>query len=162
LGGKSGGKERNALDVSTSWRHVRGRNLRASELVTTEAEQEQRAREIADTTRRYLTALNTGGIALTFAVAGALASEGVQPGWAVRPVAVFVLGLTITGGSLFFAKHKTFRRRNAARAGAPEPDFAKWYSANFTYELLALITFLVAVIVGLWELSHLQLPTQVG
>jgi len=126
--------------------------------VTTAEEQEQRSREIADTTRRYLTALNTGGVAVTFAVAGALASHGVEPRWAVGPVAVFVAGLTITGVSLLLAKHKALRRRNAAAAQEPEPNFKKVLWANFTYEVLALVAFLVAVGLGLWELSCVRLP----
>ena len=40
-------------------------------------DQEKRSREIADKLRTYLTALNTGGIAITFRVAGSLASQKV-------------------------------------------------------------------------------------
>lgn len=124
--------------------------------MTTAEEQEQRSREIADTTRRYLTALNTGGVAVTFTVAGALASHGVEPRWAVGPVAVFVVGLTITAVSLMLAKHKALRRRDAAAES--EPNFKKVLWANFTYEVLSLAAFLVAVGLGLWELSCVRLP----
>jgi hypothetical protein len=120
-------------------------------------EQEERSREIADTTRRYLTALNTGGVAITFGVAGTLAGRGVEPRWAIWPVAIFGLGLAITACSLFLAKHKALKRRDAAPNQSP--DFKKWYSANFTYELLALLTFLVAVGIGLWNLSRVHLPS---
>ena len=110
-----------------------------------EAVVEQRAREIADTTRRYLTALNTGGVAITFGVAGTLAGNGVDPAWAVCPVSIFVLGLAITAGSLFLAKHKALKRRDAAQNNAPAPDFKQWYQRNFTFEVVALLAFLVAV-----------------
>ena len=122
------------------------------------AEQEQRSRDIADTTRRYLTALNTGGVGVTFGVAGALAARGVEPRWAVWPVAIFVLGLAITGGSLLLAKHKALKRRDAAAEEAPAPGFKKWYWANFTYEILALLAFLFAVGMGLWKLNCVHLP----
>jgi hypothetical protein len=125
--------------------------------MTIGAEQQQRSRDIADETRRYLTGLNTGGIAVIFAVAGALASNGVEPRWAVAPVVVFVLGLTITGGSLLFAKHKAEKRKKADQNKAPEPDYDQWYRRNFTYECLALATFLFAVGFGLWELSGIHL-----
>ena len=130
------------------------------QMPTTVTEQEQRSRDIADTTRRYLTALNTGGIAITFGVAGTLAGRGVEPRWAIWPVAIFVLGLTITAGSLLLAKHKALKRRDAAAGEAPTPSFKEWYWANFTYEVLALITFLVAVGIGLWGLSSVHLPVR--
>ena len=60
-------------------------------------DQEKRSQEIADKIRTYLTALNTGGIAITFGVAGSLASQKVNPSWAVWPVSVFAVGLTIVG-----------------------------------------------------------------
>lgn len=82
-------------------------------------EHDSRSREIADTTRRYLVALNTGGVAMTFVVAGSLAAEGVNPGWAIWPVAIFVFGLTISAISLFLAKNKALRRRNATAEGKP-------------------------------------------
>lgn len=114
---------------------------------------DSRAREIADTTRRYLIALNTGGVAMMFAVASSLATEGVNPGWAIWPVGIFVIGLTISAISLFLAKNKALRRKNAAAEGKPMPDYATWYSANFSYEILTLAIFLVGVFVGLWKLS---------
>jgi hypothetical protein len=75
-------------------------------------DQEKRSREIADRIRTYLTALNTGGIAITFGVAGFLASQKVSPAWAVWPVVGFVVGLVILGASLFLAKHKALKRRD--------------------------------------------------
>ena len=43
------------------------------------SDQEKRSREIADKLRTYLAALNTGGIAVTFGVAGSLANHNVHP-----------------------------------------------------------------------------------
>ena len=74
-------------------------------------DQEKRSREIADKIRAYLTALNTGGIAITFGVAGSLASQKVRPAWTVWPVVGFVVGLILLGASLFLAKHKALKRR---------------------------------------------------
>jgi len=116
-------------------------------------EQEKRSQDVADKIRTYLAALNTGGIAVTFGVAGSLASNKVNPGWAVWPVASFVMGLIILGASLFLAKHKALKRRDNA-----DIDFTKWYWRNFTYDLLSLIAFVIAVAIGLWQLNCLQLP----
>jgi hypothetical protein len=116
-------------------------------------DQEKRSREIADKIRTYLTALNTGGIAITFGVAGSLASQKVSPAWAVWPVVGFVVGLVILGASLFLAKHKALKRRDN-----PNRDFTKWYWRNFTYDLLSLAAFIVAVGTGLWQLNCLRLP----
>lgn len=116
-------------------------------------DQEKRSREIADKIRTYLTALHTGGIAITFGVAGSLASQKVNPAWAVLSVVGFAVGLVILGASLFLAKHKALKRRDD-----PSRDFKKWYWRNFTYDLLSLVFFIVAVGAGLWQLSCIQLP----
>lgn len=87
--------------------------------VSTAAEHEQRSRDLADATRRYLVGLNTGGAAATLGLAGTLASAGVQPSWAVVPIAVFAAGVLVTGVSLLLAKHKALKRRDAAGAGDP-------------------------------------------
>ncbi|AZC72373.1 hypothetical protein [Pseudomonas chlororaphis] len=115
-------------------------------------DQEKRSREVADKIRVYLTALNTGGIAITFGVAGSLVSQKVSPTWAVCPVLGFVVGLVILGVSLFLAKHKAQKRRDD-----PNRDFTKWYWRNFTYDLLSLGAFIAAVGLGLWQLYYLRL-----
>lgn len=119
---------------------------------TEPSDQEKRSREIADKIRTYLAALHTGGIAITFAVAGSLAAQKVHPAWAVWPVSGFVLGLIVLGASLFLAKHKALKRRDD-----PARDFKPWYWRNFTYDLLSLIVFAAAVYVGLWRLSCVSL-----
>ncbi|TBW07222.1 hypothetical protein E0E52_12460 [Azotobacter chroococcum] len=120
---------------------------------TEPTDQEKRSQEIADKLRTYLAALNTGGIAVTFGVAGSLASQKVNPGWAVWPVVAFVAGLVILAVSQFLAKHKALRRRDNAQV-----DFIKWYWRNFTYDLLSLATFCIAVGLGLWQLKCIRLP----
>lgn len=114
---------------------------------------EKCSREIADTTRRLLIALNTGGIAVAFGVAGSLAAHGVAPSWAIAPVSVFVAGLVVSAASLFMAKHKAIKRRDAVRDNQPEPDFKKWRHRNFSYEIVTLIIFVVAVFVALKQIQ---------
>ena len=116
------------------------------------ADQEKRAQEVADKLRTYLTGLNTGGIAIAFAVAGSLASQKINPVWAVWPVVAFVCGLVILAASQFLAKHKALARRDN-----PQISFKRWYWRNFTYDLLSLVAFCVAVGLGLWQLSSLRL-----
>jgi sulfite exporter TauE/SafE len=118
--------------------------------------QEERSRKIADTTRRALLALNTGGIATAYAVAGSLAARGVSPGWTTRPIAFFVAGLVIVVLSLFLAKHKALKRRDAAIAGDPSPDFKTWYWRNTNWDLASLAAFLLAVVTGLIEIDHID------
>lgn len=121
-------------------------------MATEPANQEQRSRDIADKIRAYLSALHTGGIAITFAVAGSLASQKVHPAWAILPVSGFVLGLVVLGASLFLAKHKALKRR-----GAPTQNFKSWYWRNFTFDLLSLVIFAASVGAGLWRLSCVTL-----
>lgn len=117
----------------------------------------KRAADVADSGRRFLAAINTGGIGVAFAVAGSLAGEGVPPLWAVWPVAVFSFGLVLTGWSWQLQKHKTIKRRDAAKSGAGEPDFAALWWRNQTYEALALVAFIAGVLVGLLKLSDVTI-----
>lgn len=129
-------------------------------MVTAGTDQEQRSREIADTTRRYLVALNTGGVGTTLAVASTLAGKGIEPGWAVWPTAVFVMGLTMTGVSLFLAKHKALKRRDAADKNIYAPDFRHWWWANFTYDVIALVLFVSGAVAGLCAVGGLHLSAR--
>jgi hypothetical protein len=123
------------------------------------ADHEQRSREIADTTRRLLVAVNTGGIGAAFAVAGSLAAQKVAPGWAVRPTGFFVAGLVVTSISLFLAKHREVKRRNAAVEQTTPPDFTALYWRSFTWDAIGLGLFVAGCIAGLWKLACLQIPT---
>ena len=120
----------------------------------TVAEHEKRSQEIADTTRRVVVTLNGGGIGVVFSVAGTLAAKGIFASWAIWPVAVFVVGLLFTGLSLFLAKHRELKRRDAAKEGKDEPEkFKKWYWRSFTWDLVAFALFGVGALVGLVALS---------
>ena len=120
-------------------------------------ENEKRSREIADTIRRYLVAINTGGIGVTFAVAGALASQKVNPGWVAWPIVFFSTGLVIVGVSLFLAKHKALKRRDAKIDNKQEPDFTSLLWRNFTWDCIALIIFLLGVLIGICKLNGITL-----
>lgn len=123
------------------------------------ADHEKRSREIADTTRRLLVGINTGGIGASFAMAGSLAAQKVATGWAVLPASFFVAGLVATGVSLFLAKHRELKRRDAAAAQEAPPDFKALYWRSFTWDASALALFVAGCIAGLWKLGCLQLPT---
>ncbi len=95
-------------------------------------EYERRSVEVADTARRFLAAVHTGGIAVAFGLVGALVPHGVPPRWATWPVALFVAGLVVLLFSWLLAKHKALRRRNAALSGNALPDYSQRYLlANF-------------------------------
>jgi hypothetical protein len=120
----------------------------------TVAEHEKRSQEIADTTRRVVVTLNGGGIGVVFSVAGTLVAKGVDAGWAIPPVAIFVVGLLFTGLSLFLAKHRELKRRDAAKADEDEPKkFKKWYWRSFTWDLVAFAFFGAGALVGLVALA---------
>src|SRR5213592_329827 len=116
------------------------------------SDQEKRSREIADKLRTYLAALNTGGIAVTFGVAGSLASHNVHPRWTVGPVVAFLVGLVILAISQLLAKHRELKRDHNR-----DVEFTKWYWRSFTYDALSLIAFCVAAVLGLVKLSGICL-----
>ena len=123
------------------------------------AEHEKRSREIADTTRRLLIGINTGGIGASFAMAGSLAAQKVAPGWAAVPASFFVAGLVVSGVSLFLAKYREIKRRDAAAVRQAPPNFKSLYWRSFTWDAIALALFVAGCIAGLWKLGCLQLPT---
>lgn len=125
-------------------------------------EQENRSREIADTIRRYLIAINTGGIGVSFAVAGTLAGNNVKPSWVIMPVVIFSLGLTIIGVSLFLAKHKAIKRRDANINNKPEPDYTSYIWRNITWDIVSLIIFLLGVFVGVYFLYGIEIQNYCG
>ena len=112
-------------------------------------EHEKRSQEIADTTRRFLVAVHTGGIGITFALASALAGYRINPGWAVWPVVVFASGILIVGVSLMLAKHRELKRRDAAKKGEKEPNFSGFFWRSYTWDIISLFLFVVGVVVGL-------------
>lgn len=122
------------------------------------AELDKRSRELADTARRVLVAVNTGGVGASFAMAGSLAGHKINPGWATLPAGLFILGLVVVALSLLLAKYREVKRRDAAVANQPEPDFTNWYWRSMTWDALALGTFILGCIAGLWRLSGLVVP----
>jgi hypothetical protein len=83
----------------------------------------ERSNELSDSLRKLLALVNTGGIAIMLAAAGALADKGVRPGWVSRPIGFFIAGLVLLATSHFFAQHRAIRRAQAAEAGLPKPPF---------------------------------------
>jgi hypothetical protein len=109
---------------------------------------EARSRELADSIRRYLVAAHTGGIATTFALAGSLAGDHVHPRWAFAPVAVFATGLVFAGISMLLAQDREIQRRDAKRAGEPDPEFSvlRW---SWAWNWASLGLFVAAIFIGL-------------
>jgi uncharacterized membrane protein len=115
-----------------------------------------RSNELADTTRRLLVAIHTGGIAISFGVAGSLLDKGINPEWVYYPVILFSLGLIVVVFSLIAAKHKALARKRAHEQKKPIPLFDKWWQTNFVFELVTLLIFVVAVFSGLGKLKDIQ------
>ena len=84
----------------------------------------------------------------------------VVPSWVVEPVSLFILGLAVSGASLLYAKHKALKRRNAVRDRKQVPKFDAWFQRNFTYEVIALVIFLSASVVGIYRVQRItfELP----
>ncbi|MFH0340934.1 MAG: hypothetical protein ACHBNF_02155 [Chromatiales bacterium] len=113
------------------------------------ADHERRSREVADTTRRFLVGVNTGGIAVTFAVATALIREGIRPKWAIFPVSFFLASLVLIGISLLLAKHRELERRDAAQGGKESPNVTMFLWRSFFWDSFALTLFVLGAITGL-------------
>lgn len=121
------------------------------------AEHEKRSQEIADTTRRFLIAVHTGGIGVTFALSSALAGHGINPSWAVWPVVVFAGGLVIVGVSLMLAKHRELKRRDAAKKSKNEPDFSGFFWHSYMWDIISLFLFIMGVVVGLASIHGIDI-----
>lgn len=122
-----------------------------------ENEHEARSREVADTLRRFLIAVHTGGIGALLAVASSLAEQNIHPRWTFWPVSVFVGGLVVVGVSLRLAKDREIKRRDAAREGKPEPDFSGLLWRSQTWDTVSLVLFVAGAVAGLFALSCVEL-----
>lgn len=120
-------------------------------------EHDSRSREVADTLRRFLVAIHTGGIGALLAVASSLAEQHLHPKWAFWPVLLFVGGLVVVGASLLLAKHREIKRRDAARKGEPEPDFTGLFWRSQTWDTVSLVLFVIGAVAGLLALSCVEL-----
>ena len=113
-------------------------------------DQERRSREIADTLRRYLVGMNSGAIVVIVGLAGALASNGEKPAWAVAPIAVYVAALLMTLYSLVLAKRKALARRDAYLEQREQPDFkTRLRDRNETWDVCSLLAFIAGAITTL-------------
>lgn len=123
-------------------------------------EHESRSREIADTLRGFLVAVNTGGIGAMLAVASSLAEENIHPRWVFWPTCMFVLGLVVVGGSLLLAKYREIKRRDAAKNGEIEPDFTGHFWRSQNWDTVSLFLFVIGAVTGLLMLSCVNLPVR--
>ena len=119
-------------------------------------EHEKRSQDIADTTRRIAVTLNSGGIGLAFIVAANLIKDDAPASWVLLPVALFLIGIFFIGVSLFLAKHRELKRRDAAKENSEESEnYDKWYWRSFTYDIAAFFFFGAGALVGLLSLASL-------
>lgn len=122
-----------------------------------EIEHEARSREVADTLRRFLVAVHTGGIGALLAVATSLTEQNIHPKWAFWPVLLFVGGLVVVGLSLLLAKHREIKRRNAVKEGKGEPNFSGLLWRSQTWDIVSLVLFVSGALAGLLALSCVEL-----
>ena len=120
-------------------------------------EYEKRAQEVADSLRRFLIAIHTGGIGVILAVASSLVDEKIEPKWAFWPVLIFITGLIVVGVSLLLAKHREVKRGEAEKEGKEEPDFSGFFWRSYTWDSFSLILFVIGSIVALCKLSGINL-----
>ena len=118
---------------------------------------EQRSRQVADSTRRFLIGVNTGGIGLVTLLAGKLVDNAVAPGWMVGPIFTFTLGLVFVGVSLFLAKHRAIKRSIAAEKDQQQPDYKRWYWRSMTWDILSALFFVMAVLCTLAQISRITI-----
>jgi len=124
--------------------------------MTIESHHELRSQKVADSTRRYLIGVHTGGISLTILLASKLIEHGIGPRWIVGPVSAFTLGLVLVGISLFLAKHRSVKRSIAEEKGQDLPMFKSWYWRSFTWDIISGITFVAAVWCGLAKIVSMN------
>ena len=111
-----------------------------------------RADDMADTLRRYLFGINTGGIGVVIALASGDRGPDLGSRGLLVPLVFFVLGVITTGGSLALQKHKALKRQEAAQNGKPPPGFKDIIWRNQTYDLIAGVFFIGGIIVGVFGL----------
>ena len=106
---------------------------------------QQRADDMGDAMRRYLVAVNLGGIGvLAVLVEKGAGADLPHSIWV--PLLLFCFGLTLSGVSIALQKHKALRRRDAARDEESEPDFTIPRWRNQTYDLISFGAFIFGVV----------------
>jgi hypothetical protein len=103
-------------------------------------DQEFRSRELADSIRKYLIGVNTGGVAVVTALSKSLS-------WAPT-IMFFIIGIVFCGISLFFAQYRALKRRDFAKLEMEEPIFPL-YRCSIFWNALSFSSFVVGVILGL-------------
>jgi len=117
---------------------------------------------LGDASRRFVVALNTGDIIATLYIAGKLSDKCFNPTeYLGYPFAIFIFGLTLTGFSVFFAKHKgLLKLRYAgeqqdshdttesedARVAILSDAFISLHRSNFIFDIAAGFIFLLGAI----------------
>jgi hypothetical protein len=124
---------------------------------TTRQEHEQRSRELADSLRNFLVAVNTGGIGALLLAATSLAEQKMNPSWAMWPMLIFVFGLLCTAWSIFAAQHRAEERWKATNADRDLPYNFPRYWQSAPWNIAALICFVVGAVLSVLMLSCLQL-----
>ncbi len=121
-------------------------------------DQEKRAREIADNTRRFLMWISAGAIVILVGLVGAFNVNCVLPVWAIYPIIIFAGSIIVTGFSLCLAKHKAKKRRDAFLSGEVQPNYEKFLWQNRTYEGISLLAFIVGVSLSLYKINTEVMP----
>ena len=117
---------------------------------------EERAQTNADSLRRLLIIINTGGIVIIFLIAGRLLEHNVNPTWALCSVTIFTSGLVLTAISLILAKIREIKRGNAIREGK-DPTKFNVMMTSLTWDILSLVLFVSAVVVGIFRLISIEI-----
>ena len=120
--------------------------------------QETRSQQNADNGRRLLTAINTGGIALIFLVAGKLVGRIDSFSWTIAPIIFFVPGLVCIFFSTQYAKKRALVRKRAFEDGQRRIEFKCWERSTL-WDALSLMLFLIGVCVSLLIFACLNIPS---
>jgi cation transporter-like permease len=123
----------------------------------TASEHWKRSQDLADAARNLVIALNSGGIALLFSVAGWLAAKDISPSWAICSATFFVFGLFFVGLSLFVAKDRELARSKEARVGG-DPDSIEipWFQRSFIWDAAAFVAFVFGAAAALYHLPSVS------
>jgi hypothetical protein len=114
----------------------------------------ERSNELADSLRRHLALIQTGGITALLATAASFAERGVNPRWSVVPMSIFIVGIVCVAIGYFMAQHRALVRA----AKVPKEVSFPWYQWGTSWNWAALLAFISGAVAALWQLSCLVLP----
>jgi len=114
-----------------------------------------RTQALADEIRRLLITANTGGIGALVLLSASLAEKSVQPGWAIAPLVIFLVGILLAAISMFLAQYREIKLRQAEESAEPRPHFdtIAW---SWIWNGLSLLAFIAASAVSLCSLAHVS------